>query len=540
MGPKKYTQDEFAKALRQIRNGCSISSVSKSTGIPKQTLYDHSKGKYKNKITQMGPDRALTESEEKALVNYSLYMSDRGYPLTRSMIRAFTRAIIKKSGRDTKINMLNGPSHEWIRKFLKRHPELSEKHPDVLDRDRAHVTNKEITEYFNLLDKVLTSKNLHDKPQCIFNCDESGFSAREKFRGKVISRKGKHSYQQVVKFTGHTTVHLAISAAGKVIPPCIIYEKTLPRNCDFAPKEYRLSATQNGYINMKLFFEWFRDIFVPNCGSQRPVLLTMDNHASHFCPDLVDLAIEEGIELLFLPPHATHLLQPLDKGFFHLLKQKMTESALSVGYAGARVVPRDKFASLLYHGINRISPHDIMSAFHKTGMFPLNPTQVSNPIEIAMNISSSGENPLEEDESCQECGGHSVTNRLVKLGIVPADLAHILVEPPLVKPKQKRKRIEGARWITVADLNSSESQSASTSSATAEIHMETNSDCDYVDDGIDCSICKLRDRGFWVGCDNIICERWFHYECLPSSQQTLFDLSLVTKDEWLCEMCQEE
>ncbi|XP_060603989.1 uncharacterized protein LOC132756861 [Ruditapes philippinarum] len=499
MGPKKYTQDEFAKALRQIRNGCSISSVSKSTGIPKQTLYDHSKGKYKNKITQMGPNRALTESEEKALVNYSLYMSDRGYPLTRSMIRAFTRAIIKKSGRDTKINMLNGPSHEWIRTFLKRHPELSEKHPDVLVRDRAHVTNKEITEYFNLLDKVLTSKNLLDKPQCIFNCDESGFSAREKFRGKVISRKGKHSYQQVVKFTGHTTVHLAISAAGKVIPPCIIYEKTLPRNCDFAPKEYRLSATQNGYINMKLFFEWFRDIFVPNCGSQRPVLLTMDNHASHFCPDLVDLAIEEGIELLFLPPHATHLLEPLDKGFFHLLKLKMAESALSVGYAGARVVPRDKF-----------------------------------------NISSSGENPLEEDESCQECGGHSVTNRLVKLGIVPADLAHILVEPPLVKSKQKRKRIEGARWITIADLNSSESQSASTSSATAEIHMETNSDCDYVDDGIDCSICKLMDMGFLVGCDNIICDRWFHYECLPSSQQTLVDLSLVTKDEWLCEMCQEE
>jgi hypothetical protein len=132
-----------------------------------------------------------------------------------------------------------------------------------------------------------------------------------------------------------------------------------------------------------------------------------------------------------------------------------------------------------------------MSAFHKTGMFPLNPNQVSNPIEMAINISRRRENSLEEDESCQECGGHSVTNRLVKSGIVPADLAHILVEPPLVKPKQKRKRIERARWITVADLISSESQSASTSSTTAEIHMETNSDCDYADDGIDCSICKL-------------------------------------------------
>jgi predicted transcriptional regulator len=68
MGPEKYTKDEFTKALRQIRNECSISSVSKSTGIPKQTLYDHSKGKYNNKITQMCLDKALTEIEEKALV----------------------------------------------------------------------------------------------------------------------------------------------------------------------------------------------------------------------------------------------------------------------------------------------------------------------------------------------------------------------------------------------------------------------------------------------------------------------------------------
>jgi hypothetical protein len=118
----------------------------------------------------------------------------------------------------------------------------------------------------------------------------------------------------------------------------------------------------------------------------------MDNHASNVCPDLIDLVIEEGIELLLLPYHDTQLLQPLDKGVFHPLKQTMTKSALSIGYVWAYVVPRDEFASLLYHGINRILPHYIMSAFYKTGMFPLNPNQVSNTIELAMNIASSREN----------------------------------------------------------------------------------------------------------------------------------------------------
>jgi hypothetical protein len=46
---------------------------------------------------------------------------------------------------------------------------------------------------------------------------------------------------------------------------------------------------------------------------------------------------------------------------------------------------------------------------------------------------------------------------LAKLGVFPADVANILVEPSLVKPKQKGKSIQGARWITVADLNSSKS-----------------------------------------------------------------------------------
>jgi hypothetical protein len=63
---------------------------------------------------------------------------------------------------------------------------------------------------------------------------------------------------------------------------------------------------------------------------------------------------------------------------------------------------------------------------------------VPNPIELAMNISNSGESLLEKDEYCRECGGHSVTNRLHKLGFVPADVAHIVAEPCQTLTKKKK------------------------------------------------------------------------------------------------------
>ena len=46
----------------------------------------------------------------------------------------------------------------------------------------------------------------------------------------------------------------------------------------------------------------------------------MDGHSSHFQPDVINQAAAEGVIMFCLPPHTTHLTQPLDKGCFGLLK----------------------------------------------------------------------------------------------------------------------------------------------------------------------------------------------------------------------------
>lgn len=57
-------------------------------------------------------------------------------------------------------------------------------------------------------------------------------------------------------------------------------------------------------------------ITVLACVCVRPILLLMDGHSSHYSPMVIQEAAKKKIILFTLPPHTTHLFQPLDKGCF--------------------------------------------------------------------------------------------------------------------------------------------------------------------------------------------------------------------------------
>ena len=49
-------------------------------------------------------------------------------------------------------------------------------------------------------------------------------------------------------------------------------------------------------------------------------LLIVDGHNSHFSMDFLHFCQKNQIELFCLPPHTTHILQPLDVGLFVTLQ----------------------------------------------------------------------------------------------------------------------------------------------------------------------------------------------------------------------------
>ena len=63
--------------------------------------------------TKPGTPTVLSMAEEESLVNYLVYKDGRGFPLTRTMVKAFAWAIVKRSGKDQHFHAEYGPGDHW-------------------------------------------------------------------------------------------------------------------------------------------------------------------------------------------------------------------------------------------------------------------------------------------------------------------------------------------------------------------------------------------------------------------------------------------
>ncbi|XP_060602883.1 uncharacterized protein LOC132755959 [Ruditapes philippinarum] len=365
-------------------------------------------------------------------------MANQGFPLSRAMIRCYIQEIVIQSGRTSLFNLQKGPSDDWFTKFFGRHPDLAQRKAENMDNARVSMSSTRMLDnFFPLLKSVLDKYNLKDKPERIFNCDETGFTGKEAPRSKVIGPRGGHLFRRKTSSGDHVTAHLCVSADGHFLPPLIIYKGSLPHQnyTDSVPSSWYFGHSENGYMDRELFTKWFFSVFVPNCGRTRPVLLIMDNHDSHISIPVVEKAIAENIVLLGLPGHSTHILQPLDVNIISPLKDAYTKTLSSLGYLKTAVsVGRAKFPVLLKHAMDKIAPATIADGFTKTGICPFNPsiidqTQIVKPTFIE-----------EEDEvrTCSTCGSF-LTNPLVRRGMISESLANVLLPPP-TKPQNTQAK----------------------------------------------------------------------------------------------------
>ena len=138
-------------------------------------------------------------------------------------------------------------------------------------------------------------------------------------------------------------------------------------------------SSKNGWINTALFLQWFQ-FFLSNIPPPRPVLLIMDGHSSHVSIDLIEVARDNNIHLLCLPSHTTHFLQPLDVGIFKSFKSNSSKACTKYLAANpGRVITSDRLASLVAEAWpHSLTPLNVMSGFKKCGIFPLNPSEITD------------------------------------------------------------------------------------------------------------------------------------------------------------------
>ncbi|KAJ8946650.1 hypothetical protein NQ314_008822 [Rhamnusium bicolor] len=255
----QYSQDDLATAVAEIKRGVmTIYRAQKLYNIPKTPLLYHVNGTRGMKSKSQGRPPAIRIEDEKRLAEGLKTMERWGFGIFRKEILHIVAYFTTKNKMNTPCTN-NIPRNEWFYNFKNRH-RLSIKKPQAVEFSRRKMTDPfVISEYFDLLNKTLSDLNLHDKPELIWNLDETSLS-HDPHKTRVVGERGKPS-SRTTSGPGreNTTVLSAVSPSSLKAPPLIIFkgkniwDSWLPD----VEKSYTgtsYAASPNGWMEANIFF----------------------------------------------------------------------------------------------------------------------------------------------------------------------------------------------------------------------------------------------------------------------------------------------
>ena len=171
---------------------------------------------------------------------------------------------------------------------------------------------------------------------------------------------------------------------------------------EHAPSGTLNEVSDSGWINTELFMEYIKH-FSKHAKPTKtdPVLLILDGHKSHTKNiELIEYVRDNGIQILSLPPHTSHKLQPLDRTFFKPLKVAFNTACTSwMRLHPARRISIDKIGGLFNTAyLKAATIENAVNGFRCTGIVPLNQSILpeteflSDPREVVIS-----EEPVETD-----------------------------------------------------------------------------------------------------------------------------------------------
>ena len=389
----QWAADDMAKALEACREqGMKPAQAAREFSVPRKTLADRLSNKVHDSVRGAGTSTFLNEEEELSLCNYIDLMAQRAFPLSVQQIINYAWCIDRKSGRNRFGS--NGPSETWWKGFKGRHPEaIKLRKPDSLDRGRAIFgTVNRLRHYFQLLKGVLDNGNFSNRPQDIYNCDETVVDLNKSSQKVVVPRRMRTAHSRQVATSEHISIHCCVSAAGTCIPPFIIFKGAFPGgNYSTGGPDGALYGRQStGFMDGELFLKWLTKLFVPHVRptAENPVLLLVDGHSSHCTCDVIEAARENHVILLALAPHTTHLCQPLDVCVYKSFKVALSKLVrLGQTLRGDLWVNKTNVPRMIRVPFEEsMSIPNIKSGFRKCGIHPFDPNAIDRSQLFRNNV----------------------------------------------------------------------------------------------------------------------------------------------------------
>jgi len=329
--------------------------------------------------------RIFTAIEEQVLVDRILELDARGFPPTKLSIRTMANTLRRQRGK-----VVVGTN--WVDRFIKRRSEVKSRWSRSYDNQRAKQEDPTVIgAWFKLVAGIKEKYGIVDEDT--YNFDESGFLMGIIGSQLVVTASERRGRPKLIQPGDREwiTVIQGICAAGWAIPPFVIYAGKMHISTWYEdasiPRDWVIAVSENGWTSNKLGLAWLKHFDAHTKGRVKGThrLLVIDGHESHNSIEFQDYCAEHKIITICMPPHSSHLLQPLDVGCFSPLKRAYGDEIsaymrrLMTHITKIEFLPAFKSAFL-----KAFTKENIKGAFRGAGLVPLDAEVVLQHLDVRL------------------------------------------------------------------------------------------------------------------------------------------------------------
>ncbi|CAC5396821.1 unnamed protein product [Mytilus coruscus] len=230
----------------------------------------------------------------------------------------------------------------------------------------------------------MTQNNLHDQPQKIFNTDDESALQTEHNPNRIVHDIVVKPQSVTSPRSSNVTIIGAGNAFGNAVPPYYVFPGVKFDRAlllDGTPPGSDGQCSKTGWSNSDIFKTYLENHFLKYIShdiSATPLLILFDGHCSHVSLTLQDWAESKNIILFILPPHCSHILQPLDIGCFGPLKACYNREAQLFMHRnpGCKITRFNIGQMSCSPNQKGLSAQNLTSSFKKSGIYPFNPKAI--------------------------------------------------------------------------------------------------------------------------------------------------------------------
>lgn len=368
----------------------SLAAAARAHDVNSKTVTARSHGR-PSLTTVRQARQKLTVIEEDVICDWVIRLYSQGFPASKATISGLANVLLAR--RDWLAQEKpETVGKNWVDSWLKRHPNFEKMWAKRKEDKRVQAERPVIiNHWFSLISQIVEKHKI--KAENAWNMDETGVMIGMGQRVRVVVPKnGKKRHVTESGNRESTSVIECISAAGVTLPPTVIFagkthqDRQYPINL---PERWRWGRTDKGYTSDEMAVDWLKETFEPLTktlnGETR--LLIMDGQSTHTSVNFISLVMELGIILVYLPPHATHLLQPLDVGCFAPLKQRYEQIMAETFKWELSNISKAQFVEIYEKAREQAFTGSIVScAWRSAGLFPISRNKILSQLDLVQPL----------------------------------------------------------------------------------------------------------------------------------------------------------